>query len=1140
MDLRDVRLSDRYDLERTPVLLSGIQALVRGCLMQRARDAAAGHDTAGYVTGYRGSPLGAVDGAFRAAGQRLGEARVVFQEALNEDLAATALWGSQQAGLRGEGRHDGVFGLWYGKGPGVDRTGDVFRHANFAGSAALGGVLVAMGDDHTCESSTTCHQSDMAMMDAMIPVLAPSDVQDLLDMMIAGWAMSRFSGCWVGIKCLKDIVEATGVVDGDPHRLNLARPHDFEMPADGLNIRTGDTPQAQEARLHDHKRFAAQAFARANALDGRRHGAPGARIGIVSAGKSWPDTVHALERLGLIGALEGLGITTYKVGMVWPLETRQLTAWAEGLDLIVVVEEKRAIIETQIKEILYNSQHRPRVVGWKDEAGEVLFSAKLDLDPSRIALALARVLEREGVDHPAMQAGTRRIAAAREAIEVPALAERKPWFCAGCPHNSSTDIPDGSRAYAGIGCHYMVQWMDRDTEGFTHMGGEGANWIGEAPFSTRTHVFQNMGDGTYNHSGLQAIRACVGAGTDITFKILYNDAVAMTGGQRNDGGLDAARIARECLSFGVSRLVAVVDEKEEVPDLPTGIAVFERDRLDAVQRELRETPGTSVLLYIQTCAAEKRRRRKKGAFPDPDRRVFINPDVCEGCGDCGAKSNCVAILPHETPLGRKRRIDQSACNKDFSCLKGFCPSFVTVEGATPKARAADDIDIPELPEPSVPALDRAWNLMITGIGGTGVVTIGALLTMAAHLEGKAGSEMQMAGLAQKGGAVSIHCRLAPRPEDITAIRLSPGEADAIIGGDLVVTAGPKVQALMEQGRTGIVCNTAEVTTGEFTRDPAFSLPMAAMRRAVEARVGREALRLVEATRLAERLMGDAIFSNVLLLGAAWQAGLVPLSEAALLKAVELNGAAVEKNIRAFELGRWAVAFPEAARASVADAQAQPAEETLDAKIDRRARFLTGYQNARLARRYTRMVERAREAGGETLADAVAEGYFKLLSYKDEYEVARLHAETLEHALAESFDGVRRIRFHLAPPILARRDENGEPVKSEFGPWMLPAFRLLKRGKVLRGTPLDPFAWTADRRLERRLIREYERLMKEVLRDVTPGTVETAAELARLPVEIRGFGHVKAANAERAAERRKALLARFRAGEDAAPMAQAAE
>jgi len=1137
MNLRDVRLSDRYDLAKTPVLVSGIQGMVRASLMQRARDAAAGLATTGYVTGYRGSPLGAVDSTFHAAGKYLAEAGILFQPGLNEDLAATAIWGTQQAELRGEGTHQGVFGLWYGKGPGVDRTGDVFRHANFAGSSRYGGVLVAMGDDHTCESSTTCHQSDMAMMDAMLPVLSPAGVQELIDFMLHGWTLSRYSGLWVGVKSLKDTVESTAVVEGDPHRLQIAIPEDFAIPEGGLNIRLGDTPQAQEARLHDYKRFAAQAYARANGLDGRRLGRAGARIGIVAAGKSWLDTCHALELLGIDQqAAEALGITSYKVGLTWPLEPQRLSDWAEGLDLIIVVEEKRAILETQIKEILYNRADRARVIGWKDEAGAVLFSVKLDLDPVQIGRGLARVLTAEGVAHPPMETGRARLETDAGRGNVQELAERKPWFCAGCPHNTSTVIPEGTRAYAGIGCHYMVQWMGRDTEGFTHMGGEGANWIGEAPFSKRTHVFQNLGDGTYNHSGLMAIRAAIYAGVNITFKILYNDAVAMTGGQKNEGDLGPAQIAREVAAAGARRVVAVVDEKEEVEPMPSEVAVFHRDELAQVQRELSQTEGVSVLIYIQTCAAEKRRRRKRGQFPDPDQRVFINPEVCEGCGDCGVKSNCVAILPLETPLGRKRQIDQSACNKDFSCLEGFCPSFVTVEGAKPKARAAGDFALPELPEPAVPDLDRVWNVMVTGVGGTGVVTVGALMTMAAHLEGKGASEMQMAGLAQKGGAVSIHCRLASKPDDITAIRISAGEADAVIGGDLVVTAQPKIQGVMARGRTGIVCNTHEIPTGEFTHNTEFRLPSEAMRLAVERRVGAEQLRMIDATALAERLMGDAIFSNVMLLGAAWQAGLVPLTRESILKAIELNGAAVEGNHRAFDLGRWAIAFPAQAEAALEDAA--PPEETLEDTIARRERHLTGYQNRRLARRYRRLVERAREAGGEDLAEAVAEGYFKLLSYKDEYEVARLHAESLDAALAEAFDDVNRVHFHLAPPILARKDAQGNPRKMRFGPWMMRVFRLLRHGKVLRGTPFDPFGYSAERRAERREIRAYRRMMDEVLGAVTPETLPTAVALARLPLEIRGFGHVKAANAARAAEEREALLARFRAGEP--PAAQAAE
>ncbi|MEM7499991.1 MAG: indolepyruvate ferredoxin oxidoreductase family protein [Pseudomonadota bacterium] len=1140
MMLRDVSLNDRYDLDKSPVLLSGTQALARATLMQRARDMAAGHDTAGYVTGYRGSPLGAVEGAFGQARKLLEPARIRFQPGLNEDLAATALWGAQQAELRGEGRQAGVFGLWYGKGPGVDRTGDVFRHANLAGTSPLGGVLAAMGDDHTCESSTTCHQSELAMMDAMMPILSPSGVQELLDCMITGWALSRYAGLWVGIKAMKDTVEATAVVDGDAHRLAFALPDDFEMPEGGLNIRLHDTPQLQEARLHDYKRYAAQAFARANGLDGRRLGKPGARLGIVSAGKSWLDLESALATLGIGPAeAEALGITTYKVGMVWPVEPRGLKAWAEGLDTILVVEEKRALIETQAKEILYNIAGQTRMIGKQDLEGRPLLPAKMDLDPPRIAHAIGHAMALEGIEHAPAAEGLARLSSLAEGSNTPAIAERQPWFCAGCPHSSSTRIPEGARAYAGIGCHYMVQWMDRETEGFTHMGGEGANWIGEAPFSTRGHVFQNIGDGTYNHSGLMAIRAAVASGVTITYKVLYNDAVAMTGGQTHEGGLTPRQIAAELLAAGVRRVDCVYDEKEGVPEMPSGVKTHTRDKLLVVEREFQEIEGTTAIVYVQTCAAEKRRRRKRGTFPDPDRRVFINPSVCEGCGDCGKQSNCVAILPLETPLGRKREIDQSACNKDFSCLKGFCPSFVTVEGAKLRGGEGASFEVPPLPDPVLPAMDGPYNLLITGIGGTGVVTVGALLSMAAHLEGKGASEMQMAGLAQKGGAVAIHCRLAPTPSDIHAVRIATGEADALIGGDMVVAASPKALALMARGRTRAVLSSEEVVTGAFTRDTEFHLPAKRLRLAVEARIGTEELRMIDAQPMAERLLGNTIYANVLLLGAAWQAGLVPLTEAALRRAIELNGAGVEGNLRAFALGRWAVAEP-AAVAALLDAPAR--EESFEEKVARRAGHLTGYQNARLARRYRARVEAAmvaeRAAGVEGFAQAVAEGYFKLLCYKDEYEVARLHHETLEKALADTFASHGRVTFHLAPPILGRTDADGRPRKTAFGPWMARVFAVLRHGKLLRGTPLDPFGYTAERRMERQLIRDYEAMLEEVQPALTPASAEIATELARLPLEIRGFGHVKEANAERAAHRREQLLEALRSGP--APVAEAAE
>ncbi|MGF1444637.1 MAG: indolepyruvate ferredoxin oxidoreductase family protein [Pikeienuella sp.] len=1133
MDLRDVRLADRYDLDATPVLISGTQALVRGCLAQAARDRAAGYDTAGYVTGYRGSPLGAVDRALEAAAGALTPAQIRFHPALNEDLAATALWGTQMAGLHGEGRHDGVFGLWYGKGPGVDRTGDVFRHATLAGTAPLGGVIAALGDDHTCESSTTCHQSELAMVDAHMPVLAPAGVEELLDLMLVGWGLSRFSGLWVGIKCVKDVVEATAVVDGDPFRRRLSAP-EFETPPGGLSIRLGDSAQAQETRLHRHKRDAALAYARTNRLDARGLGAAGARIGLVAAGKSWADTLHALEMLGLRAEAERLGITAYKPAMVWPLDPDPLRAWASGLDLIVVVEEKRPLIEGQLREILYPLPDRPRVIGSKDAAGAVLFPIELDLSSGQIAENLGRVLVDEGIAHPPMADALARLAQARAQTAAPPLVERKPWFCAGCPHSSSTVIPEGARAYAGIGCHYMVLWMDRGADGYTHMGGEGANWIGEAPFSKRSHIFQNMGDGTYNHSGLMAIRAAIGAGVNITYKILYNDAVAMTGGQPNDDGLDPNRIARECLAMGAARVVCVRDEAEPVA-LPPEVAVFERSELEAVQTELASTPGVSVLLYVQTCAAEKRRRRKRGLMADPEERVYINPEVCEGCGDCGVQSNCVAILPLETPLGRKRQIDQSACNKDFSCLKGFCPAFVTVAGAKPRAEL-EVLELPALPAPEIPPLDRPWGGVIAGIGGTGVVTIGAILSMAAHLEGHAAAEMQMAGLAQKGGAVTIHVRIAPQAQDITAVRVAEAQADTLIACDLSVAAAPKTLALLAPDRTGAILNAHQTPVGQFALDPDLQIPGAAMCARLSQRVAR--LAQFDATRAATRFLGDAIFANMMLLGAAWQAGQVPLSAEAIRKALALNGAAAEANSRAFEIGRWAAVDPESFAAGLAPAA--PVVETLETKISRRADALTRFQNRQLARRYRAFVARAHAAGGPALAEAVAEGYYKLLAYKDEYEVARLHSETLWPGLQESFDTVGRVTFHLAPPLLSRPGPDGRPQKRRFGPWMSGAMRLLRHGKHLRGTPFDPFGWTEERRAERRAIRRYRRLMARLFRDHTPNRAETAVALARLPLTIRGFGPVKADAMARAAAEEAKLLAAWDAPASDPELSQAAE
>ncbi|MFW2587478.1 indolepyruvate ferredoxin oxidoreductase family protein [Sagittula sp. SSi028] len=1129
MNKQNITLEDRFDLGRGRVLLNGTQALVRLLLTQKARDRAAGLHTAGFCTGYRGSPLGAVDLQMRRAEKHLVQSDILFQEGLNEDLAATALWGAQQAELRGEGKYDGVFGLWYGKGPGVDRSGDAMRHANMAGTSQFGGVIMAMGDDHTGESSTVLHQSEWALVDAYMPVVSPAGVQEILDYGIYAYALSRFSGLWVGLKTMKDTVEATAVVDGRVDRMQLVTP-DFPMPEGGLNIRLGDTPHAQETRMIDHKRFAAEAFSRANGMDKRMWGKPGAKIGFVSAGKNWLDLQHALALLGIDEAeAERLGITTYKVGQPFPLDMQGFHDWAEGLELIVIVEEKRKLIEVQVKEAIFDDRRGRRVYGWyKGGAGnmhrEELFPTKGALDPVWIAQKLGEILIEEGRDTDRIKAGLTQIAEANRADNAEEIATRTPWFCAGCPHNSSTKVPDGSRAYAGIGCHYMVQWMDRETEGFTHMGAEGVNWVGEAPFSKRGHVFQNLGDGTYNHSGSLAIRAALAANVNITYKILYNDAVAMTGGQANEGGLSPQRIAAEVRAMGVERLAVVYDDKEDLgPGFPDGITLHERDELDAVQRDLAGFEGVSVLLYIQTCAAEKRRRRKRGTFPDLDTRVFINTDVCEGCGDCGVQSNCVAIVPQETELGRKRAIDQSACNKDLSCLKGFCPSFVTLKGAKVKKAQTRELDLPDLPQPVLPAIDGTWNVVVTGVGGTGVVTIGAVLAQAAQIDGKGAAMMEMAGLAQKGGAVHIHLRLANAPEDISAVRVATGEADALIGGDLVVSAGAKTLGLTRTERTGAVVNSHEIVTGAFTRDTEFTLPTDRLQMALQARL-KDRVRFFDASELARATMGDSIFSNVMILGAAWQQGLVPLSLSAIQQAIELNGAAVAGNLRAFDIGRWAVLHPEQAAAVMAPVVVDK-PKTLDERIAFRARHLTAYQNEALAARYRDML---RPIDDPRLKEAVALGYHKLLAYKDEYEVARLHLETEAKARA-AFDGDFEMQFHLAPPILSEEGSDGRPRKKAFGPRMLTGFRWLARMKGLRGTALDPFGRTEERRMERALIAQYEADMAEWLPRAAPKIMEPLIALAELPLTIRGFGPVKQANAARAEKRREELLASLRDG-----------
>jgi indolepyruvate ferredoxin oxidoreductase len=1146
-----VSLDDKYALDAGQVFLTGIQALVRLPMMQRQRDAAAGLNTAAFISGYRGSPLGAFDLQLWRARRFLERNHIQFQPGINEDLAATAVWGSQQAGLLGDGNYDGVFSMWYAKGPGVDRSGDALRHGNMAGSARHGGVLLIAGDDHPIKSSTSSHQCEYPFMDAMIPVLSPAGVQEFLDLGIYGWALSRYSGCWIGFKVIAETAESSASCVVDPQRISIRipGPEDFEMPAGGLNIRWPDDRMEQEARLHSQKLYAALAFARVNGLNKVMIEAKKPRFGIVTSGKSYLDVRQALLDLGISDdqAAE-LGITLLKVGMVWPLEREIVRQFAEGLDEILVVEEKRAVIENQLKEQLYNwrADVRPRVIGKFDEEGEWILPSTGELTPARIARAIARRIARFHSSDD-IENRLQFLLQKEEALQAKAASmKRLPWFCSGCPHNSSTKVPEDSRAMAGIGCHWMVLWMDRSTSFYTHMGGEGAPWIGEAPFSKTEHVFANLGDGTYYHSGILAVRAAVAAGVNITYKLLYNDAVAMTGGQPVDGPLTPARITRQLQAEGVNRIVVVSDEPDKYPigtKWAEGVVIEHRDQLEQIQKELRQAEGVSVLLYDQTCAAEKRRRRKRGLYPDPPRRAFINDLVCEGCGDCSVQSNCVSVVPLETEFGRKRAIDQSSCNKDFSCMKGFCPSFVTVHGGKiRKVKAASEgtesRPWPVLPEPELPSLAEPYSILVTGVGGTGVVTIGALLGMAAHIEGKGVTVLDMTGLSQKGGAVVSHLRLAKRPEDIHAVRISAGNADAVLGCDLVVTADFEALSKISAERSRAVVNSHEVMTGDFTRNPDLPFPAAELKELIEQAAGPGCADFVEATRLATALLGDSIATNLFMLGYAWQKGLIPVGVAAIDQAIELNEVAVEANKAAFTWGRRAaVDLPAVER--LATPTEPPASQriatTIEEAVARRADFLTDYENQAYAERYKALVTRVAAAeekaapGRQDLALAVARGYFKLLAIKDEYEVARLYcAPEFRDKLRRQFAGDYRVSLHLAPPMLARRDPNsGHPIKREYGPWIFPVLRVLASLRGLRGGVLDPFGWTAERRQERALIIQYETLVEELLAKLTADNHEAAVALAALPEEIRGYGHVKAANIEKAKARETELLTRFR-------------
>ncbi len=1171
--IESVTLDDKYTLDRGRIYLSGTQALVRLLMLQRERDAAAGLNTAGFVSGYRGSPLGSVDQTLWRAKKYLDRQHIVFKPGLNEDLAATAVWGSQQLNMYPKARYDGVFSMWYGKGPGVDRCGDVFKHANAAGTSPHGGVLVLAGDDHSAKSSTLPHQSDHILKACGIPVFFPATVQEYLDLGLHAYAMSRYSGLWTGFKVVTDVVEASASVEVDPDRVKIVLPEDFELPPGGLNIRWPESPLEMEARLMDYKWYAALAYVRANRLNYTVWDSQVARFGIMASGKAYLDTRQALEDLGLgQQTCAQIGIRLFKVGVVWPLDAYHVREFATGLEEILVVEEKRQMIEYQLKEELYNWREdvRPRIYGkfedkeggeWGIPRSNWLLPAKYELSPAIIARAVAaRLLKFElpADVRTRIEARIAYIEAKEKALARPRVTvERKPFFCAGCPHNTSTRVPEGSRAVAGIGCHYMTVWMpDRRTDTFTQMGGEGVPWIGQADFTDEKHIFANLGDGTYFHSGYLAVRASVAAQVNITYKILFNDAVAMTGGQPVDGTLTVPQITFQMSAEGVGKIVVVTDEpfKYDGVALAPGVTVHHRDELDQIQRELRDYVGVSVLVYDQTCASEKRRRRKKivdgkPGFPDPAKRAFINDAVCEGCGDCSVQSNCIAVEPLETELGRKRQINQSSCNKDYSCVKGFCPSFVTVEGGRlrkGKGAAGATDHLFDLPEASPAALSRSYGILITGIGGTGVVTIGQLLGMAAHLEGLGVSVLDMAGLAQKGGEVSSHVQIAPRAEDLHATRIATGEAELVIGCDLVVTASKESISRIREGTTRVIVNTANMPTADFVRNPDWQFPGADMQSDIRAAAGSQCS-FVDANRLTVALLGDAIYTNPFMLGYALQKGWLPLSRAALLRAIELNGVSIEQNLQAFEWGRRAAHDLEAVTRVAFPAEViaiSRAAVSLDDIVKRRVDLLTAYQNAGYAARYRELVERVRGAearlGSTRLSEAVARYYFKLLAYKDEYEVARLYTDPAFMAkINAQFEGDFKLKFHLAPPLLARRDAAGHLTKSEFGSATLQLFRVLAKLRGLRGTWFDVFGYTAERRAERALIRDYEHMLDVVLPKLDSGNFESALALAQLPEQIRGYGHIKEASMARARDEEISLMQAFKASVTGIETARAA-
>ena len=1147
MGLPAVTLNDKYELDTGRIYLTGTQALVRVLMVQRRRDLAAGLNTGGFISGYRGSPMTAIDVELWRAKQLTEAAHVKFWPATNEHMAATAVWGSQQVGFYNDANYDGVYAMWYGKGPGLDQSLDAVRQGNYAGTGRHGGVLMLAGDDPAMRSTVDAYHSELLFEDLLMPVLYPADIQEVFELALYGIALSRFSGAWVGYKLLPETIETAASIRADHDQIEIVKP-EFEFPPDGVNARLKDMWSFQEERLRRYKLPAAVAFAQANQLNRVTHDSPRARFGIAAMGKTWRDTLQALHDLGIDEAMmSAIGIRILKIAMPFPVDREIYRTFAHGLEEILVIEDKREQIENSLRDVCYNLTQRPTIVGRLDELGQKLVDDVGDLSTDKIARVIAA---RIGPFHDSERVKARIAflndqlsqAKQRDALTL----SRLPYFCSGCPHNTSTRVPDGSRAAGGVGCHFMANWMDREVYTYTQMGGEGVPWIGQSPFVETPHMFQQLGDGTYYHSGTLAIRSAVAAGVNITYKILYNDAVAMTGGQPVDGKLTVPQISRQVRNEGIERIAVVTDEPNKYgsSDFASGTTVHHRDDLDFVQRELREVKGVSVLIYDQTCAAEKRRRRKRGKFPDPAKRLFINDRVCEGCGDCSKKSNCVSVLPIDTEYGRKRKIDQSSCNKDFSCNNGFCPSFVTVLGGNVKKGKGIDqvpqqLKVLPVPDPMTISTGQSYGILIGGVGGTGVITIGAILGMACHLDGKGTSIVDQLGFAQKGGPVSTHIRIANKTEDINSARLNAGAANLVIGCDMLVAGGDLALHAIDPNRTKAVVNTHKTITGDFTRNPDLQYPAETLQQRLRSTLGDHNVTFIDATRIATGLLGDSIASNLFLVGYVWQKGLLPLSKESIFEAIRLNGVKIDWNHKAFEWGRRAAHDLGSVQALVGDPRSTvPVNElSLEELTQRRSTDLINYQNVSYAQRYTDLVhkaenaERASTQGLQGFAHAVARYGYKLMAYKDEYEVARLYSDAeFKRKLNEQFEGKFKLQFNMSPPALSPKDKvTGKPKKITLGGWMLPLLKILAKLRVLRGSALDVFGKTEERRMERQLIADYERVIDELTRDLSLQNHELAVQIASIPEQIRGYGHVKLEHLEKAKACEADLLRQWRGG-----------